>query len=147
MEVPGGMDNKLSVFIYEIIGTIILVYAVLISTGAWIGVVFTLLIAIVLTGDITGAHFNPAVTTAVYFWKCKFGGNFKMFLIYLLAEVIGALIGVGIYYLVLMPSYVQGYDDFPQDWIPLLCPVGISQGGTVYTCDITMSRGRTAFLS
>lgn len=66
---PGAY--KFLVF-YEFFGTALLVYAVNVSYGdgvdpfvdqfAIVGMIFAL---ILLAGPITGAHFNPAVTTGV----------------------------------------------------------------------------------
>ena len=148
MEVPGGHDNKLGCFIYEVIGTTMLSYAVLISAGNFIGVVFTLMIALIIGGPISGGHYNPAVTTAVYLWKGEFGRNLKIFLLYLAAEFIGCLIAVGLYNLVLFPGSKSSYSEFPPSWIPKLCPEGFTAQG-VFTggCDYSETRARTAFLS
>ena len=66
MEVEGGRNNKLTVCIYEFFGTSGLAYAVLASGGNDIAVAGTLFILIVLAGNVSGAHFNPAVTAAVW---------------------------------------------------------------------------------
>jgi len=67
MEVEGGTKRKGVVALYEAIGTAILVFAIIVSTGNAYAVTLSLLIAIVMCGPITGAHFNPAVTFGVYF--------------------------------------------------------------------------------
>ena len=71
MEVPGGHQNKLSVCAYEFLGTALLLLSLNINTareGLGFGpmnvsvMVFAL---IVITGPVSGAHANPAVSTAV----------------------------------------------------------------------------------
>lgn len=47
MEVPGGHNHKVKVFLYEFFGTSVLVYAVLASGGDITAVAFTVLSLIV----------------------------------------------------------------------------------------------------
>ena len=107
MEVPGGDQNKLRVCTYEALGTAFLVYAVIVSGGNIIAVPLTLLIAIVMAGPVTGAHFNPAVTVAVYIQQRKFGENLGFFFFILIAEFVGALFGLGIALVSIFPSKGQ----------------------------------------
>ena len=69
------------VLIYEIIGTFMLVYAILVSKGDNYGVTFTLFIAVVYTAPVSGAHLNPAVSTAVYVWLKDYRSNLKFYLL------------------------------------------------------------------
>ena len=57
--------------LYEFLGTSGLTYAVLISGGYPLAVTMTLLIIIVVCEPVSGSHFNPAVSTGVYFWQGK----------------------------------------------------------------------------
>ena len=107
MEVPGGHNNKVKVFVYEFLGTSVLVYAVLASGGDIIAVAFTVLSLIIACAQITGAHFNPAVTIGVYVKNKKWGKDFGLFMMILLAEFSGAFLGVFWTWLVLMPSYIE----------------------------------------
>ena len=86
MEVPGGNLHKGKVFVYEFLGTSLLVYAVLASGGAQVAVVFTVMAIIIMADPISGAHFNPAVSTGVFFaGKGKMRMNLGMYLMILLA--------------------------------------------------------------
>ena len=75
MEVPGGKNNKIKVCMAEFFGTFILVTALNLSGDILIdgngpdpmAAALALFIGIILFGNISGGHFNPAVTTGVYF--------------------------------------------------------------------------------
>jgi len=74
MEVPGGRQNIIHLLIYEVMGSCSLIYAVNMSNsfGATAGsfqpqsVGLMLFINIMFLGGVSGGHFNPAVTAAVY---------------------------------------------------------------------------------
>ena len=72
MEVASSADRKPLVFIYEALGTMLFVYSILL-TGNPISISFSLFASIILFGSITGGHFNPAVSTAVFVWNRKYG--------------------------------------------------------------------------
>ena len=133
MEVPGGVNNKGKVFIYEFFGTSVLVYAVLASGGNMVAVSATVLALIVGAGPITGAHFNPAVSIGVYFYRRKWCQDLPMFMMVLLAEFTGAFLGVFWAWLVLMPSYMlqtnMSDKSIPVEWLVPLCPVGVDDYG------------------
>ena len=85
MEVEGGSDRKIAVLIYELLGTCILTYVTLISKGdfpAIGGVYFCLLY---ICWNVSGGHFNPALSISVYIGQKNFGGN-----IVTLAMMLGA---------------------------------------------------------
>jgi aquaporin Z len=70
MEVLGAVNNKFLVCIYEALGTALLLIALNMSgpdggTDAQ-AVASSLFIGIVIFGPISGGHFNPAVTIAVW---------------------------------------------------------------------------------
>lgn len=69
MELKNGKKHKMIVFIYEAIGTGILLYSINMTAGAnygKFGIAFTIFALILLGGPITGAHYNPAITLAVF---------------------------------------------------------------------------------
>ena len=68
MEVENGKDRKLTVCMYEMMGTAMLLIAINWGSagGGWIEAVsITYFINILLFGAVSGGHFNPAVTMAV----------------------------------------------------------------------------------
>jgi glycerol uptake facilitator-like aquaporin len=66
MEVPGGHDNKKVILLYEFICTSMLAFAVLASGGNNEAVVTTVFVLTIIAGPVSGAHFNPATSIAVY---------------------------------------------------------------------------------
>jgi len=66
MEVEGASNYKLTVCLYELLGTAILVFNILVSGGNAIVGPFTVFSVILVLAPVTGAHFNPAVTIGVY---------------------------------------------------------------------------------
>jgi glycerol uptake facilitator-like aquaporin len=97
MEVAGAKRNKTIVFIYEAVGTGLLLYAINIQKGATFGqfgIAFMIFAMILIGGPITGGHFNPAVTLAVYISNVKWREDWQIFLLMLSAQFFGALWGV-----------------------------------------------------
>jgi len=66
METAHGNLFKKEVCIYECAGTALLVYAVNVSKGDPIAICFSLFVAILIGGPISGGHFNPAVSIGVF---------------------------------------------------------------------------------
>ena len=75
MEVQGGSQRKPLVATYELIGTAVFVYMILVSTGDAMAVPLALFSVIIIFGGITGGHFNPAVTLGVYISEGKWKAN------------------------------------------------------------------------
>ena len=120
MEVEGATNHKGKVFLYELFGTAFLAYAVLTSAGNSVAVAFSVFVIIVILGPITGAHMNPAVTIGVFTTRA-IGGQGKdigFFLLILLAEFIGAFVGM----LWAIGSLYTSGNNIPLQYIPLLCP-------------------------
>lgn len=76
MEVENGHDNKGKVMACEMIGTMLFVYAIMTNGGDNAGVALALFASIMIFGAITGGHFNPAVTLAIYIRKADYGKDF-----------------------------------------------------------------------
>ena len=66
MEVPGGINRKFTVATYEMLGTGLFVYGILVSGGNALAVPIALFASIIIFGGITGGHFNPAVSLGVF---------------------------------------------------------------------------------
>ncbi len=65
MEVSGAENHKVAVFFYEMMGTALFVYSILLTNNP-ISISFSLFASILIFGAVTGGHFNPAVTLGVY---------------------------------------------------------------------------------
>merc|ERR1711879_970012 len=61
-------------------------------------------------------------------------------------QFLGGLLGIGWAYLVAMPSVLNDKHHIPDQWVPLLCPVGIDSNGNVERpCDTDLDRDRAVF--
>lgn len=99
----------------EVIGTFVLVFGgvgTAVLAGAWVGALgvslafgFTLLVMAYAIGPISGCHINPAVTLGMFMSK-RIGG--KQALLYMIAQVIGAILAAGILFIV--ASGAPGFD-------------------------------------
>lgn len=94
-ETKGKLKEKIMIFCYEFFGTFILVQGVNYSGGKPLIVGLTLYMNILLFESVCGAHFNPAVTVAVYFMEIKNAAakNLLWVLLFWLAQFSGALVG------------------------------------------------------
>ena len=109
------MHSKSQVFIAELVGTFVLVFGgcgAAIFAGAhigYMGVAFafglSLLVMAYAIGPISGCHVNPAVSIGLAVARKIPGG---MLLIYILAQIIGAIIAGGVLWLV--ASGMPGFD-------------------------------------
>lgn len=110
------MDNSvLKKLVAEVIGTFVLVFGgvgTAVLAGAWVGALgvalafgFTLLVMAYAIGPISGCHINPAVTLGMFMAK-KIKG--KEALLYMVAQVIGAILAAGILFIV--ASGAPGFD-------------------------------------
>ena len=94
MEIEGGSSHKLVVCVYEFLGTAMLSYALLMSTGDAIAVSMVVFCLILILGPISGAHMNPAVSIGVFIEQKKFGQDIMLLLLILVAEILGAIFGI-----------------------------------------------------
>ena len=61
---PGNSKNKVAVLAYECIGTAFMTYALVIERSVYLSGVT--LLAMLAAWDISGGHFNPAISISVY---------------------------------------------------------------------------------
>jgi len=117
---PENVKNIIALFLYEALGTAILVF-----TWNFDGhfMAFGVMLAATLCGAITGGHFNPAVSLAVLIANFKFKDNLKGFIILVMAQLIGALFGILMFFTVAHDIKV---DEFKErtDLIHNLYPTG-----------------------
>ena len=97
MEVPQGKQHKTIVLIYEALGTGFLLYAINMTSGspnAKFGIAFTIFALILIGGPITGAHYNPAVTIAVFISNKHWREDWQFAVMIMLSQFFGAIWGV-----------------------------------------------------
>ena len=128
MEVPGGHANKLTVCLYEMIGTAFLLVGINLSrnlgAGSFqpVGVGLTLFGNIIMFGAISGGHFNPAVTLGVLIREGpkKIRTNFTFAFMIIAFQLIGATLGC------LFVAFFNKKDPVAHTMYPgiaMLCPV------------------------
>ena len=145
MEVEGANKHKLAVFTYELLGTAVLVFNILVSNGDAIVGPLTVFLIILVLAPVTGAHFNPAVTIGVYISRSKFRQDILFFFIMIFAQIIGGILALVLSVLALYSmNNPEGQWLVIPDLVPILCPIGIEQG-TITPCDLSGNRHIQAF--
>ena len=92
-------------FIAEVIGTFVFLGVIIVSVAGksltvadkaetWIKIGLALSVAILLVGNISGSHLNPAVSLMFYLHKDL---SFEELMIYILAQLIGAFLAFTMY--------------------------------------------------
>lgn len=97
MEIVAAKDNKLIVFVYEALGTGLLLYAINLQNGelfGQFGIAFMLFALLLIGGPITGAHYNPAVTLGVYISNKHWKEDSVMFGIMIAGQIVGGIFGI-----------------------------------------------------
>ena len=94
------MTELSKVFVAEFIGTLIFLGTIFYVVSkkedlAWIKIALSLGVAIVLLGSVSGGKFNPAVSFMFFITKKT---SVPQFIIELIAQIIGALASIGLYY-------------------------------------------------
>jgi len=99
------MASIIKKFIAEVIGTFVFLGVIIVSVAGksltvadkaetWVKVGLALSISILLVGNISGAHLNPAVSLMFYLHKDL---NAEELMIYILAQLIGAFLAFTMY--------------------------------------------------
>ena len=90
-------------FIAELVGTFIFLGVIIHVVNkneqdGWIKVGLALSIAILLVGNVSGGHFNPAVS---FMFLVTNRINMAQFIVEFIAQIIGALCAIGLYYTII----------------------------------------------
>ena len=93
-----GHDRKAIVCFCEFLGTALFIFGI-IETAIPLSIPFSLLASVVIWGDITGGHFNPAVTLGVWTTLPDKGKNFIFMLMIMASQVLGGGLAIGLAYL------------------------------------------------
>lgn len=120
METKLGHNRKFVVTLYEAIGTALFTYCIIVSTADAIAAACGLFAMIVIFGDVTGGHFNPAVTLGVLVWQF-FQSDPIAKLLFSVMIIVGQCVGaVGGALLATYTLLVNG--KVPKEYIPILAP-------------------------
>ena len=125
MEVSNA--RKPAVFVYEALGTALLLFAINMQNGGFFGpfgIALTIFACLLIGGPITGAHYNPSVTVGVYLANKKFRDDLPMFLVMLAAQVVGGIVGVMLVWASLVNNNAEDHTDagVPTSEVALLLP-------------------------
>lgn len=124
MEVAGSDKRIGTVFIYEVLGTALFIYGIMLSNNP-VTFAFSLFASIMIFGGITGGHFNPAVTLGVYISEGKFGANISWLGILWVAQILGACLAWGLCESTL---FGEKLGEIPSGDVQILCPQDPTNG-------------------
>lgn len=93
-----GHKRMITVMLMECMGTAMFIWGV-ISTNLPLSIPFSLFAMVVIFGDITGGHFNPAVTLGVFVSRQNYGENFLFCILIMLSQFVGGFISIGLAWL------------------------------------------------
>ena len=119
METKLGHERKLIVCLYEMIGAGLFCTGILISGANATAATMTIFAMIIIFGDVTGGHFNPAVTLGVLVWQfsSKPVANLLFAAMIIVSQCTGAILGG------LLSSYILSVDgSVPIDLVAILAP-------------------------
>lgn len=123
MEVDKGSDNKITVVIYEMLGTALFLYGILVSRGQELAVPLTLFACIVIFGNVTGGHFNPAVSLGVWIARGKLLSDLVFLLMIIVGQLVGAFLAIALAWLSLFAKFD---DKFSIRTPAYACPVDVN---------------------
>ena len=103
-----GHNRKMTVMFLEFMGTALFIWGLLL-TGNPLSIPFSLFASVVIFGDITGGHFNPAVTLGVFTSRGDYGANFLFCILIMLAQFAGGFAAMGLAWM--------GSFDIPQSYL------------------------------
>ena len=124
----------MGVALYELLGTAFIMYAVVVTNGSYSAGISITLAMMVIAWNVSGGHFNPAITVGVYVSEKDFGGNALIAIIMIVAQFAGAFLGLLFGYLALVSSeYMEDFanalnEDYnasvPSRWMGTILPIG-----------------------
>ena len=118
METPEGKNRMNIVGLYEFLGTALFVSAILMTNNS-MSIAFSLFASILIFGQVTGGHFNPAVSLGVYLQEQKFSENLIPLVMITFCQIGGGLFAQLIARAVL---HTEDFSTIPADRIAKLCP-------------------------
>ncbi len=92
-----GHDRQGIVCFCEFLGTMLFLFGI-INTSVPIIIPFSLLASVAIWGDITGGHFNPAVTIGVFVTLKDKSKNFMFMIMIMISQILGGLAAIAVSY-------------------------------------------------
>ena len=120
---------------FEFFGTALMVYAYNFTAASYMGRGFAYFIGWMIAVSISGAHFNPATTLAVYLAEGKYLRQIGRLILYILVQFAGGFMGIFFSWLVLK-SPVMGYLMWPHIQDPSVAIWYFSDLGNIYYAKI-----------
>ena len=117
METGHGHKHKMLVCLCEFLGTALFLFGI-IQTCIPITIPISLLASVVIWGDITGGHFNPAVTIGVFTQLGDYGKNFLFMIMIIVSQILGGFFAM---FLAFLGSYHK-----PDTMVPVLAPMNMT---------------------
>ena len=108
-----GHDRKAMVCFLEFLGTALFIFGIIMTNGP-VSIPFSLFASVVIFGDITGGHFNPAVTLGVYLQTGDYVKNLPFMIMIWFSQFCGGFLAGGLSYL--------GSFGINADFLPALAP-------------------------
>jgi len=109
-----GHNRMMTVCACEFLGTALFIFGIIQSNGSAVAIPICLLVSVVIWGDITGGHFNPAVSIGVFTQLGHYGKNFLFLILIIISQCLGGFLAIGLAYL--------GNFGKPDALIPVLAP-------------------------
>ena len=119
METDHGRHSKFLVMFYELLGTCLFVYGI-IMTNMWQSIPFSLFASVLIFGGVTGGHFNPAVSIGVFLSLGDYAENFLFLIMIIFGQVLGGLLAIPLAY-----GGVMTKDQSIKD--STLCPYNVTE--------------------
>jgi glycerol uptake facilitator-like aquaporin len=131
--------------VYEFIGSCIVVTSFNYTQASYMARAFGYFVMWVLAVSVSGAHFNPAVSLAVYIAEGKYGRQIGRLLLYWFVQLCGAFAGCLFVYMIFnMP--VNAYFLWPQLQNPDVRIWFFSEKGNIYYAKIIFLETFNTFL-
>lgn len=117
-----GKRGFLAVAIFEALGTLLLVYFAVTGDHNPVAISLAFFVSYLLFAQISGGHFNPAVSFAVYLAEGSYLQNIPYLLLLWISQIVGAVGGAYLAFLVLARHRENGTYSVAELFIPKLCP-------------------------
>ena len=128
-------EGKIACGVYELIGTAVITYSYFVTSaesfGGIDGVIITTTVLMFICSNVSGGHFNPAITLCMWLSSKELGKNSALMVIMLIGQFAGAMLGCFLTWLALCD---YGYLNRVADFLP-----NIERGHTIPSSEIPVN--------